>query len=153
MTDPPRTAPLSTLQSYRHYRDGTYTLLCLAENSDNRAETMAVYVSHLTRKVLVRPWAMFREDVVWPDGQRRPRFVELVDAPEPEHSAAFYQEIAIRHALAEEAADARVAKLEAQLARVREWHESAPDWPRGLGEILGVPPKLPVVLCGVKEDP
>lgn len=53
----------------------------------------------------------------------------------------------------EEAADARVAELEAKLARVREWHESAPDWPRGLGEILGVPPKLPVVLCGAKEEP
>jgi hypothetical protein len=111
------------MQSYRHYRGGTYTLLCLAENSENRSETMAVYVSHLTRKVLVRPWSMFREDVVWPDGQRRPRFVDVADAPEPEHSAAYYQEVAIRHALTEEAADARVAELEAQLARVRAWRD------------------------------
>ena len=70
------------LQSYRHYKGGTYTLLYVAENSENRTELMAVYVSHLRQKVLVRPWAMFSEEVEWPDGMRRPRFVPYSeDAP------------------------------------------------------------------------
>jgi len=85
MSDDPR-ASLSTLQSYRHYRGGTYTLLHVAENSENRAELMAVYVSHLSRKVLVRPWAMFRELVEWADGVRRPRFAALL-SPEDDACA------------------------------------------------------------------
>ncbi len=65
------------LQSYRHYKGGTYTLLAVAENSENRSELMAVYVSHARQKVLVRPWLMFNEPVVWPDGVLRPRFTPL----------------------------------------------------------------------------
>ena len=132
MTDDPR-ASLSTMQSYRHYRGGTYTLLYVAENSEDRSELLAVYVSHLTRKVLVRPWAMFREDVVWQDGQRRPRFLDVELAPEfpAEHSAEFYQQVAMYAALAEEAADARVAKLEGKLAAFHDltdaWFEMARD--------------------------
>jgi hypothetical protein len=120
MTDPPRTASLSTLQSYRHYRGGTYTLLYVAENSEDRSELLAVYVSHLTQKVLVRPWSMFREEVVWQDGQRRPRFLDVELAPEfpAEHSAEFYQQVAMYHAIAEEAADARVAELEARVVEL-----------------------------------
>lgn len=69
------------LQSYRHYKGGSYTLLYVAENSENRSELLAVYVSHARQKVLVRPWAMFTEEVVWPDGVRRPRFMRIEDAP------------------------------------------------------------------------
>ena len=69
----------SQLQSYRHYKGDTYTLLHIAENSEDRAQLMAVYVSHLKQKVLVRPWAMFNEEVDWPDGQRRPRFMPITE--------------------------------------------------------------------------
>lgn len=65
------------LQSYRHYRGGTYTLLYVARNSEQRDQEMAVYVSHLRKQVWVRPWAMFNEEVQWPDGARRPRFVPI----------------------------------------------------------------------------
>lgn len=67
------------LTSYVHYRGGTFTLLYVAENSNQRDQEMAVYVSHLRRKVLVRPYAEFTELVRWPDGQMRPRYVELVE--------------------------------------------------------------------------
>jgi hypothetical protein len=70
------------LISYLHFKGGTYTLLYLAENSEQREQILAVYVSHLRSKVLVRPWDMFREPVLWPDGQMRARFTPLVDAKE-----------------------------------------------------------------------
>ncbi len=67
----------SRLQSYRHYRGGTYTLLYVARNSEDRDQELAVYVSHLRQQVWVRPWAMFCEEVEWPDGVRRARFVAI----------------------------------------------------------------------------
>jgi hypothetical protein len=65
----------ATLRSYRHYRGGTYTLLMIARNSENRRQKLAVYVSHQRRHVWVRPWSMFTQPVCWPDGVLRPRFV------------------------------------------------------------------------------
>jgi hypothetical protein len=65
---------LTELHSYRHYKGGTFTLLAVAENSNRREQLMAVYVSHLRRKVLVRPWDEFNEPVMWPDGVVRPRY-------------------------------------------------------------------------------
>lgn len=65
------------MQSFQHYKGSTHTLLFVAENSEARTELMAVYVSHGRHKVLVQPWARFREEVAWPDGVRRPRFVEI----------------------------------------------------------------------------
>jgi hypothetical protein len=78
----------SLLTSYRHYKGGSYTLLHIAENSEDRSELMAVYVSHLKGKVLVRPLAMFNEIVPWPDGQMRPRFAPLVGAPDQQPDSA-----------------------------------------------------------------
>ena len=70
----------TSLQPYRHYKGGTYTLLWVAANSEERTQRMAVYFSHETRHVWVRPWLMFNEPVVWPDGVLRARFTPLVEA-------------------------------------------------------------------------
>ncbi len=67
----------SRLQSYRHYKGFTVTLLYVARNSEDRDQELAVYVSHLRQQVWVRPWAMFNEEVEWPDGVRRPRFLAI----------------------------------------------------------------------------
>lgn len=67
------------LTSYRHYKGGTYTLLYLAENSERREETVVVYVSHKRRKVLVRPADRFFDEVTWPDGVVRQRFIPIED--------------------------------------------------------------------------
>ncbi len=71
------TRPITLLRSFVHHGGGTYTLLYVAENSEDRDQQMAVYVSHHRGKVLVRPWAMFNEEVTWPDGVRRPRFAPI----------------------------------------------------------------------------
>lgn len=68
-------ALITRMGSYRHYKGGTFTLLYIAENSNQRDQQMAVYVSHLRRKVLVRPWSDWTEQVVWPDGVTRDRYV------------------------------------------------------------------------------
>lgn len=72
---------LTSLQSYRHYKGSTYTLLYVARLSEARDEQVAVYVSHARQSVWVRPWAMFNELVQWPDGVQRPRFTPIEDAP------------------------------------------------------------------------
>ena len=72
----------STLTSYRHYKGGTYTLLHIGRNSEKRAEQLAVYVSHQTSQVWVRPLKMFREHVPWPDGVSRRRFTALHLVPD-----------------------------------------------------------------------
>jgi len=74
------TAPTS-LTSYRHYKGGTYTLLYRGRLSEERETEVAIYVSHERGQVWVRPWAMFHEFVMWPDGVERPRFTPLLDAP------------------------------------------------------------------------
>lgn len=70
------------LQSYRHYKGGTYTLLHVARLSEAREQVVAVYVSHVRGTVWVRPWKMFNEPVLWPDGVMRPRFTPFADAPD-----------------------------------------------------------------------
>jgi hypothetical protein len=66
----------TTLKSFRHYKGGSYTLLMIGRSSEKRDEVFAIYVSHQTQQIWIRPWAMFNELVVWPDGVRRPRFTE-----------------------------------------------------------------------------
>lgn len=67
----------TSLKSFRHYKGGTYTLLMVARDSEERDDMLAVYVSHQTQQVWARPWPMFNEVVLWPDGVRRPRFIEM----------------------------------------------------------------------------
>lgn len=59
---------------YLHYKGGLYTKVTEAFNSEQRDQLLVIYVSHSTGKLWARPKAMFEEDVMWPDGKRRPRF-------------------------------------------------------------------------------
>lgn len=71
------------LGAYRHYKGGTYTLLCIARDSSNHSnrpnQRIAIYVSHQRRTVRVRELDEFLEPVVWPDGVTRPRFDLMPD--------------------------------------------------------------------------
>ncbi len=91
------TAPFK-LASYRHYKGDTYTLLFIARNSEDREEELAVYVSHKRRQVWVRPWKMFNELVLWPNGKMLPRFMpieaqcECGDCTEPAACIGLYDD-------------------------------------------------------------
>lgn len=71
------------LPSYRHYKGGTYTLLYVARNSEQRDQELAVYTSHARQQIWVRPWddpdCGFTNEVEWPDGVRRPRFTLITE--------------------------------------------------------------------------
>lgn len=69
------------MQSYRHYKGSTYTLLFTARLSEQRDVRVAIYVSHTRGTIWARPLEMFCEDVLWPDGIMRARFTPLEDAP------------------------------------------------------------------------
>lgn len=95
---PPTQTRPTELTTYRHYRGGFYTLLYVAENSEQRDQLMAVYVSHLRRKVLVRPWDMFNEVIPWPDGTRRPRFSPVTELSDADISLSEEERAALRSA-------------------------------------------------------
>ncbi len=59
---------------YRHFKGGRYYAQKLALHSETE-DLHVVYHSVETGKVFVRPLALWVEEVEWPDGQRRPRFV------------------------------------------------------------------------------
>lgn len=73
----------SQLQSYRHYKGHAVTLLCVAENSLDRSELVAVYVSHARRKVLTQPLVRFFEQVTTADGRRCRRHEPLHEEATP----------------------------------------------------------------------
>lgn len=61
-----------------HFKDGArYTVLHLVTDSTNaRAGTPGVvYVSHTTGLIKYRDLTEFCEEVMWPDGTTRPRFI------------------------------------------------------------------------------
>lgn len=66
---------MGQLLTYDHWKGGSYTLLHVARNSNQRDQLLAVYVSHQRRQIWVRDWTEFNELVRWPDGEMRPRFV------------------------------------------------------------------------------
>lgn len=61
--------------SYRHYKGGLYTVLGLVLNTTHSAgdSPMVLYVSEAGK--FVRDLAEFTEEIEWPDGVRRPRWV------------------------------------------------------------------------------
>ena len=59
---------------YRHAKGGLYRLLGLGTHSETH-EPMAIYQDANTEALWARPALMWSEEVTWPDGQRRPRFV------------------------------------------------------------------------------
>lgn len=67
---------------YKHKGGGRYRVLFVVEDSTNsrigpggEKNEVVVYVSLTYGKLWCRDLAEFVEEVVWPDGERRPRFV------------------------------------------------------------------------------
>lgn len=72
--------------TWKHYKGGTYTLLAVAETHEHTGERDCVYVSHTNGKIFTRPLQRdsraqdsWNDLVVWPDGERRSRFVRCDD--------------------------------------------------------------------------
>lgn len=72
---------ISEIQSgktYKHYKGGLYTALFVAEETTNIRKGGSggvVYVSRTYGKIKYRDLDEFIEEIEWPDGIRRPRFV------------------------------------------------------------------------------
>lgn len=72
---------------YRHYKGGYYLAFCVARLSEHRSEEVVVYYSLNASQVWVRPYSRpmlegddcWLDDVVWPDGVTRNRFVHIDD--------------------------------------------------------------------------
>jgi hypothetical protein len=62
-----------TLGSYLHFKGTEYTVMVIAKDSETQ-ERMVIYTSGDT-VYWVRSEKMFEEEVEWPDGVRRSRFV------------------------------------------------------------------------------
>ena len=62
---------------YKHYGGGRYTVLAISEESTNSRNGMlaVVYVSLTHCKIRHRGLVEFQEEVLWPDGIKRPRFI------------------------------------------------------------------------------
>lgn len=67
-------------KTYRHHKGGLYTVLFVAEESTNKRKGNnggIVYVSHTYGKIKYRDFDEFTEELEWPDGVTRPRFILL----------------------------------------------------------------------------
>ncbi len=62
---------------YAHYKGGRYLVLHIAEESTNArpGSKGVIYVSLTYGKIKHRDLSEFTEEVEWPDGNMRPRFV------------------------------------------------------------------------------
>lgn len=62
---------------YDHHGGGRYLVLFVADDSTNarRGNRLVIYVSLTYGKVKCRDLSEFTEEIEWPDGVRRPRFV------------------------------------------------------------------------------
>lgn len=65
-----------TLGDYRHFKGDLYVVICIAKDSETE-ERMIVYTKE-SPIYWVRSEKNFEEEVEWPDGVRRPRFVREV---------------------------------------------------------------------------
>ena len=68
---------------YRHYKGGRYLVVAVAENHEHNGDRDVVYISLLKGKYNTRPLQQdsraqdsWTDEVVWPDGTTRERFVE-----------------------------------------------------------------------------
>lgn len=74
-----------TIQSgktYKHFKGGLYTVLFTAEETTNARKGGnggVVYVSHTYGTIKYRDLDEFVEEVEWPDGIVRPRFIAVED--------------------------------------------------------------------------
>ncbi len=64
---------------YEHHKGGKYLVLFVADESTNarKGNSVVVYVSLTYGKVKVRDLNEFCEEVKWPDGEMRPRFISV----------------------------------------------------------------------------
>ncbi len=65
-------------ETYKHYKGGLYTVLFVAEETTNARKGGnggVVYVSHTYGKIKYRDLDEFTEEIEWPDGIVRPRFI------------------------------------------------------------------------------
>lgn len=72
--------PIQSGKTYKHYKGGLYTVLFLAEETTNERKGNSggvVYVSHTYGNIKYRDFDEFTEEVEWPDGINRSRFVLL----------------------------------------------------------------------------
>ena len=62
---------------YKHYGGGRYLVIGISEESTNSREgtPAVVYVSLTYGKIRHRELKEFQEEVLWPDGIKRPRFI------------------------------------------------------------------------------
>lgn len=61
--------------NYGHFKGGRYRALLCGRNFEQPEQVVVVYVSLIYGTIWARPLPMWAEEVLWPDGQRRPRFV------------------------------------------------------------------------------
>ncbi len=69
-------------KTYKHYKGGLYTVLFVAEETTNVRKGNnggVVYVSHTYGNIKYRDFDEFTEEIEWPDGVMRQRFVLLED--------------------------------------------------------------------------
>lgn len=64
---------------YRHFKGGRYLMLTLATHSETE-ERLVIYLSMSTGDTFARPIQMWTEEVVWPDGIKRARFIREEEA-------------------------------------------------------------------------
>lgn len=62
---------------YDHYRGGKYLVLAVAEETTNarKGGKVVLYVSLTYGRLKARDFDEFIEEVEWPDGSRKPRFI------------------------------------------------------------------------------
>jgi hypothetical protein len=66
---------LTVGKDYRHFKGTSYIVVCLACDAETQ-EPMVIYTTGDT-KYWVRSRKNFEEEVVWPDGVTRPRFIPV----------------------------------------------------------------------------
>lgn len=59
---------------YYHFKGGTYRWIAFGHHSETQ-EPVVIYQTVNTNEFWVRPAHMWNEEVMWPDGQKRPRFI------------------------------------------------------------------------------
>jgi hypothetical protein len=60
--------------NYLHYKGGWYRVLFMAMHTETK-ETLVVYISLKTGGIFARPEKMWSEEVTWPNGDLRSRFI------------------------------------------------------------------------------
>lgn len=68
------TKPPIPNRTYRHFKGGAYLVLGVARHTSTQ-EDMVVYEALSSGGLWVRPLTEWVEEVDWPDGQRRGRFI------------------------------------------------------------------------------